>query len=80
MNAGINTRRLGALIRKEFLQMSRDVSSILIAFALPLILLFLFGYGLSLDARNLRMAWFWKTAAKPGWTLCKALPRPTIFP
>ena len=55
MNAGINTRRLGALIRTEFLQMSRDVSSILIAFALPLILLFLFGYGLSLDARNLRI-------------------------
>lgn len=35
--------------------MQRDISSILIAFVLPLILLFLFGYGLSLDVRDLRI-------------------------
>ncbi len=55
MDMKINPRRLGALIRKEFYQMRRDISSILIAFVLPLILLFLFGYGLSLDVRNLRI-------------------------
>jgi ABC-2 type transport system permease protein len=33
----------------------RDPSSILIAFVLPLILLFLFGYGVSLDARQVRL-------------------------
>ncbi|RMD86478.1 MAG: ABC transporter permease [Alphaproteobacteria bacterium] len=42
-------RRLTALIVKESLQVIRDPSSILVAFLLPLMLIFLFGYGLSLD-------------------------------
>jgi ABC-2 type transport system permease protein len=48
-------RRLKALMVKESLQIVRDPSSILIAFVLPLILLFLFGYGVSLDARQVRL-------------------------
>ncbi|MFZ7128037.1 MAG: ABC transporter permease [Desulfobacterales bacterium] len=48
-------RRLKALMVKEGLQVVRDPSSILIAFVLPMILLFLFGYGVSLDARGLRL-------------------------
>jgi len=48
--------RLRALIRKESLQVLRDPSSIAIAFILPLILLLLFGYGVSLDARHIRLA------------------------
>ena len=48
-------RRLRALIRKEFLQILRDPSSILIAFVLPLILLFIFGYGVNLDSNRLRI-------------------------
>ncbi|HEB78199.1 MAG TPA: ABC transporter permease [Methylothermaceae bacterium] len=49
-------RRLVALIRKEFIQIIRDPSSIIIAFVLPLILLLLFGYGVSLDAKHLPLA------------------------
>lgn len=45
-------RRLAALIRKEALQIGRDPSSLLIAVVLPLILLFLFGYGVSFDLRR----------------------------
>ena len=52
MNA-VNSQRLLALIRKESLQIIRDPSSIAIAFILPVVLLFLFGYGVSLDARNI---------------------------
>ena len=48
-------RRLAALVRKETYQVIRDPSSILIAFVLPLILLFLFGYGVSLDANRTRI-------------------------
>jgi ABC-2 type transport system permease protein len=48
-------RRFAALIRKESYQIIRDPSSILIAFVLPLILLFLFGYGVSLDASRTRI-------------------------
>lgn len=47
--------RLRGMVRKEMLQVVRDPSSILIAFVLPLILLFLFGYGLSLDTQRLRV-------------------------
>ncbi len=45
-------RRLRGLVRKEFLQILRDPSSLAIAFALPAVLLFLFGYGVSLDAHD----------------------------
>lgn len=55
MNRG-HWRRLGGLIRKEGLQILRDPSSIGIAFLLPLILLLLFGYGVSLDARGVPVA------------------------
>lgn len=48
-------RRLKALIVKEFFQMIRDPSSIMISVLLPLILLFIYGYGVSLDLNNLRV-------------------------
>lgn len=48
-------RRLKALIVKEFYQIIRDPSSILISFVLPLILLFLYGFGVSLDMDKLRV-------------------------
>lgn len=46
-------RLIKAIIIKETLQISRDSSSILIALILPLILLFLMGYAVSLDAKNI---------------------------
>lgn len=49
-------RRLGGLIRKESLQILRDPSSIAIAFLMPIVLLLLFGYGVSLDARHVPVA------------------------
>ena len=48
--------RLRAMIRKESLQILRDPSSIAIAFVLPVFLLLLFGYGVSLDAKHIRLA------------------------
>jgi len=53
---GINFMRLNGLIRKESYQIVRDPSSIAIAFVLPMILLFLFGYGVSLDAKYVPIA------------------------
>ncbi|HEB81798.1 MAG TPA: ABC transporter permease [Gammaproteobacteria bacterium] len=46
-------QRLIGLVKKESLQIMRDPSSIAIAFVLPVVLLFLFGYGVSLDARDI---------------------------
>ncbi len=48
-------RRLRGLLRKEWLQILRDPSSIAIAFVLPVVLLLLFGYGVSLDAKDIRL-------------------------
>ena len=49
-------RRTLALIRKESLQILRDPSTLLIAGVLPVALLFIFGFGVSLDLRRVRVA------------------------
>lgn len=49
-------RRVRALVRKEFLQIVRDPSSIAIAFFMPVMLLVLFGFGVNLDARHVPVA------------------------
>lgn len=49
-------RRLLGLTRKEFLQIARDPSALAIAFVLPAVLLLVFGYGVSLDARDVPVA------------------------
>ena len=51
----ISLRRLRSLIWKEALQIVSDPSSILIAFVLPVVLLFLFGYAVSLDITRLKI-------------------------
>jgi len=48
--------RLGAVARKETLQLSRDRRSLLLAFALPMLLLVLFGYAISWDVREIALA------------------------
>ncbi|HXN10365.1 MAG TPA: ABC transporter permease [Steroidobacteraceae bacterium] len=48
-------RRLAALCRKESYQIIRDPSSIIIAFALPVALLLIYGYGVSFDVTQLRI-------------------------
>jgi ABC-2 type transport system permease protein len=49
-------RRIRALVLKETRQIVRDPSSIAIGAVLPLILILLFGYGLSLDVKNVPIA------------------------
>ena len=51
---GLRPRRVLALMVKEIVQIGRDPSTLLIAFVLPMILLFLFGYGVSLDTARTR--------------------------
>ena len=50
---GGSLRRIRALVRKEALQILRDPSSIVVAFVLPVLLLFLFGFGISFDTTRL---------------------------
>lgn len=44
--------RLTAMTNKEFHQLMRDNSSILIGIFLPIILIFIIGYGVSLDVKK----------------------------
>ncbi|HVA95920.1 MAG TPA: ABC transporter permease, partial [Candidatus Dormibacteraeota bacterium] len=48
--------RLRGLMRKETYEILRDPSSIAIAFVLPVVLLLIFGYGVSLDAQRISVA------------------------
>jgi len=52
---GGGAMRLRGLIRKEFLQILRDPSAVAIAFLMPVVLLILFGYGVSLDAEDIQL-------------------------
>lgn len=56
MSAPGRLRRIRGLVAKESRQIVRDPSSIAIAFVLPLMLLFIFGYGVSLDAEEVPIA------------------------
>lgn len=47
--------RLKALIIKEFFQIIRDPSSLLICVGLPSLLMFIYGFGVSLDLNHLRI-------------------------
>ena len=48
-------RRIRALVTKETLQVARDPSSFIVAFVMPILLLFLFGFGISFDATRLKI-------------------------
>ncbi len=49
----MNLRKIQAITRKEIYHLIRDVRSLYLAFAIPLLLILLFGYALSLDVDNI---------------------------
>lgn len=51
----INLIRLKAILKKEFLQIRRDKSSLLIAFILPIALTCIFGYAISIDTNKIKI-------------------------
>ncbi|MRV73106.1 ABC transporter permease subunit [Duganella sp. FT92W] len=52
----LSLNRLAALVRKEFRQLLRDASNLAIGIALPIALILIFGYGLSLDVKHAPIA------------------------
>ncbi len=55
MSQSFSSRRFIAMLVKEMRQIMRDPSTLLIAFVLPVVLIFLFGYGVSLDTARTRI-------------------------
>ena len=45
-----------AMARKEWIQLTRDPRSMILAFVLPLLLLIFFGYGITWDVNDIRLA------------------------
>jgi ABC-2 type transport system permease protein len=49
----VKTKNITAIARKELYHLLRDFRSLYLAFAIPLLLILLFGYALSLDVNNI---------------------------
>jgi len=52
----VNARRIQAIARKEYYHLIRDFRSLYLAFIIPLLLILLFGYALSLDVEHIPTA------------------------
>jgi ABC-2 type transport system permease protein len=48
----VSPRKINAIVRKEYFHLIRDPRSLILAFIIPLSLILLFGYALSLDVNN----------------------------
>lgn len=75
----VSGRRLAALIRKEFAQIARDPSTFIIAFALPLVLLFIIGYAISLDTARTKVALVVEDSSSAANSLATAFARSPHF-
>lgn len=51
-------RRISALLHKEFIQVLRDPIALVLLLIMPVFLLFIFGYAINLDIRNIPLAVF----------------------
>ncbi len=51
-------KRTKAIAKKEFIQIKRDLRALILAFALPCLLMLLFGYAITLDIKDIPLA-FW---------------------
>lgn len=51
--SGGSLRRLGAITRKEFIQLGRDRRTVALMVGMPLVLLLIFGYGIRLSVSNI---------------------------
>lgn len=77
--ARISWRRLKALCLKESYQIVRDPSSILVAFIMPVILLFVMGYAVNMDAVHVRIGLLQQDAGQPAQQFAQALMNSSAF-
>jgi ABC-2 type transport system permease protein len=78
-SSGIKLRRLVAITRKETYQIFRDPSTLLVAFVLPIVMLFLFAYAVSLDTRNVRIGVVLEADSEPAQSLAAAFSGSRYF-
>jgi len=64
--------RISSIIRKEFIQISRDPRTLAVTFIMPIMLLFLLGYAATNDVRNVPLAVFDQSASPQSRALLDA--------
>lgn len=79
MTRGVSSRRFLAMLTKEIRQIVRDPSTLLIAFVLPVVLIFLFGYGVSLDTARTRIGIAVEDRSEAASSLAAAFQRSPFF-
>ncbi len=72
-------RRVIALVKKETRQMIRDPATIAVGVVLPVMLILLFGFGLSLDVKNVPLAVVVEENSAPAQDLLAALALSPYF-
>ena len=77
--SSISMRRLLALCRKESYQIVRDPSSILVAFIMPVVLLFVFGFAVNLDLDHVRLGLIVEDGGVPAARFQQALQSSNAF-
>lgn len=75
----MNPHRLKALLVKELYQIVRDPSSILISVFLPLLLVFFYGYGVSLDLNHLKIGLVLEDTAPDAISFARSLSDSKYF-
>ena len=76
---GFSLPRLAAIVKKESLQVVRDPSNVIIAFVLPVVLLFLFAFAISLDVRGVAVGVAVESDGGPARELAAALGATRYF-
>ncbi len=72
-------RRIRALVIKEGYQIVRDPSTLIISIILPLLILFLFGYGVSLDMDRLKIGLVMEDTAPDAQSLAESFTNSRYF-
>jgi len=70
---------LGALVRKEAIELVRDPITLAVAVILPLVLLFLFGYGISMDVEDTPLAVYDQDATQESHRLIESFVQSGYF-
>lgn len=71
--------RLSAIARKEIIQIRRDVRSLIIVIAMPILLMLLFGYGVSLDIKHTPVCVFDREGSQESQDLLKRFQATEYF-
>lgn len=71
--------RLSAIARKEIIQIRRDARSLIIVIAMPILLMLLFGYGVSLDIKHTPVCVFDREGSQESQDLLKRFQATEYF-